>query len=137
MKEQKLAKMREGKARKKKGKAANSEETQENKPETVLNMKSVAGEPQTIFGSDENALLPVRRVVIKDGKPVLEDIEIGTTGDMTRRGNLMVVSNAKPHKVSSMSFRKKNHTKQWNEEETRKFYKVNFNRELSNIGLGY
>jgi len=136
MKEDRLQKMREGKQRKKLERERESESEQqassnpsdpiEKALENINNMTSITNIPQTLFnispGSSGGTFDPVGRIVIKDGKPVVELPE-STRNPPFGRNNLVTLKSDKPKKLSSLSFRKNKHTKHWNSEETRKFYK--------------
>ena len=139
MKEEKLKKMKEGKAKKKLNKNKNKDDEESSKEDTQqsknININTITTQSQKSLNLDSefqdiNAAFPSTRIVFKDGKPVLENIEFPQ--DLMLNSSLTLVQNSKPTKLSSMSFRKKNHTKQWTEEETRKFYKVILSSILMN-----
>jgi len=130
MKEEKLKKMKEGKAKKKQSKTQSKEgEAQKEDEEKSQTIKTGKQESQLLMNlgpefQDINALFPSTQIVFKDGKPVLENTDLGQ--DLASKGSLTLIESTKPAKLTSMSFRKKSHTKQWTEEETRRFYKVLF-----------
>lgn len=77
------------------------------------------------------SLFPAFQVVIKDGKPVIETSNKDQSEMRPEMLRPVLIEHSKPIHVTSMSFKKKNHTKQWTPEETRKFYKVCFTIDLS------
>ena len=65
----------------------------------------------------------VPRIIIKDGKPILDTSNvISNLKDNSKE--LTLADNKKAARVTSMSFRKKNHTEKWSDDETRRFFKV-------------
>lgn len=133
MKEEKLKKMREGKAKKREQRAEGLIQSIE--PEKAIEqlaemMPSVGGKPQALFGLEndfgDKSGVPGMRIVFKDGKPVLDDSQLMNWMDKDKKDKLTLVDDSKSNRLTSMSFRKKNHTKQWSQEETKKLYKVSF-----------
>jgi len=117
MKEEKLRKMREKKAEKRaerlKGTTAEvaALENAANTANTLV--QSI----QPLFNQTELAFAP--QIIFKDGKIVVDNSNL-----TAREEKKLVVAEKKPYKVTSMSFRTKNQTAKWTEEETRKFYKA-------------
>ena len=117
MKEEKLRKMREKKAEKRaerlKGTTAEvaALENAANTANTLV--QSI----QPLFNQTELAFAP--QIIFKDGKIVVDNSNL-----TAREEKKLVVADKKPYKVTSMSFRTKNQTAKWTEEETRKFYKA-------------
>jgi len=117
MKEEKLRKMREKKALKK------IEREKGVTPEVlalenaVNTANSLVQSITPIFNQTELAFAP--QIIFKDGKIVVDNSNL----TVREEKKLTLVENKKPFKLTSMSFRSKNHTAKWTEEETRKFYK--------------
>lgn len=142
MKEEKLKKMREGKAKKREQRAEGLIQSIE--PQKVFEqltevMPSVGGKPQALLGFEsgleDKSEMPGMRIVFKDGKPVLEDNELMDWMNKDRKDKLTLVDESKTQRLTSMSFRKKNHTKQWSPEETRKLYKVSIYGILDGLNI--
>ncbi len=127
MKEEKLRKMKEGKERKKnlKNKTTNNDDEVTQKPEIPSSQDSKLSTSEV---NPENLTVSSMRIVFKDGKPVIENSQEFSTQLSYPENELTLVHEPNYKKLSSMSFRKKNHTKQWTEEETKKFYKVKTNK---------
>ena len=111
MREEKLRKMREKKAQK--------------KLEREKGTTTVTPALENTIRLDFDPLIDVKatntiapKLVFKDGKIVLENAK-----EEHEKG-LIVVDNKKPYKLTSMSFRTKNHSAKWTEEETKRFYKA-------------
>jgi hypothetical protein len=142
MKEEKLKKMREGKAKKREQRAEGLIQSIE--PQKVFEqltefMPSVGGKPQALmsFGNEleDKSGMPGMRIVFKDGKPVLEDNELTDWMHKDRKDKLTLVDDSKTQRLTSMSFRKKNHTKQWSPDETKKLYKVSISGITKNLNV--
>ena len=112
MKAERLQKMRDTKARKKAEK--NKALAIDNQADTVSAVQDI----QSTWVSVAQPLVQTPQIVFRDGKIVLEAPQV-----QIQRPVLQLVENKKPAKLTSMSFRTKNHTPKWTEEETRKFYK--------------
>jgi hypothetical protein len=63
------------------------------------------------------------RIVLRDGKPIIEHNALAIPSFANKTHTLQTVDQ-KPYKLNSMSFRQRNHTAKWTDEETRKFYKA-------------
>ncbi len=117
MKEEKLRKMREKKAEKR---AERLKGTTVEVPaiENAINTaNALALSIQPLFNQTELAFAP--QIIFKDGKIVIDNNTIAP-----REEKKLVIVEKKTKKVTSMSFRTKNQTAKWTEEETRKFYKA-------------
>ena len=112
MKTERLQKMRDTKAKKKAEK--NKVSAIENQDDIVSAVQKV----QSTWVSVAQPLVQTPQIVFRDGKIVLEAPQI-----QIQRAVPQLVENKKPVKLTSMSFRTKNHTPKWTDEETRKFYK--------------
>ena len=62
----------------------------------------------------------IPRIILKDGKSVIEN----PTTEYEEKNQLIEVRN--PERVTSHSFKAREHTDKWTPEENRKFYKVKF-----------
>jgi hypothetical protein len=117
MKAEKLRKMREKKAEKR---AERLKGTTVEVPaiENAVNAaNTLALSIQPLFNQTELALAP--QIIFKDGKIVVDNSNFAP-----REQKKLVIAEKKHYKVTSMSFRTKNQTAKWTEEETRKFYKA-------------
>lgn len=113
MREEKLRKMREKKALKK----------AEREKGTTVEPIPIQDSLITGFESinKENSVSLVPQLIFKDGKIVLDN---SLALREERGGQNLTVVEKKPYKLTSMSFRTKNNTAKWTEEETKKFYKA-------------
>jgi hypothetical protein len=112
MREEKIKKMREKKAQKK----------AEREKGNTVEVKAVEN---VIYNPFNLSLTPLidnnfaPKVIFRDGKVVIENSIM-----REEEQKLVIVENKKPYKLTSMSFRTKNHTAKWTVDETRKFYKA-------------
>jgi hypothetical protein len=115
MREEKTKKMREKKAQKK---------AEREKGTTVKAVENVPAFTPAVNHALNLGLTPLidmdfaPKVIFRDGKVVIEN----TFREEEQK--LVIVENNKPYKLTSMSFRTKNHTAKWTADETRKFYKA-------------
>jgi len=117
MKEDRLQKMREGKQRKKLLRQTQTEQASANPAhqiekalESINNMTSITNIPQTLFNippaSSGRAFDSVGRIVLKDGKPVVELPE-STRIPSFERNNLITLQRDKPKKAQLSLFSEK------------------------------
>jgi Transcription initiation factor TFIIIB, Bdp1 subunit len=125
MKEERLKKMHEKRAEKKALKyqtqqaITNGHDKEPEKTQTVALPIQIESKLDLPGIEDQNLGAP--RLIIKDGKLVVDETSLVQRESDNK---LAVVDNKKPQKLTSMSFRQRNHTEKWTEEETRKFFKV-------------
>jgi len=121
MREEKLRKMREKKALKKAEREKGTTVEIPAVDEPITETKNTLG---INFGPfvDENQMSLAPKIIFKDGKIVVENSDVVLRDG--RNKNLTIQENNKPYKITSMSFRTRNNTAKWTEEETRKFYKA-------------
>ena len=117
--------MREGKARKK----ANGAIESTNIASAISNTSTVPPLEEQKFQllrdlAPVGQPLAISRIVLKDGKPVIEK----STSDVSVYNNQtqLVEVIKKPQHVTSLSFMNRVHTDKWTEQENRKFFKVNY-----------
>jgi hypothetical protein len=117
MKEDRTKKMREKKALKKAERENGTLEVKavENRPAFNHNNTFTFGLAPLI---DHDS---VPQIIFRDGKVVIEN---STLALREEKEKLIIVEDKKAYKLTSMSFRTKNHTPKWTAEETRKFYKA-------------
>jgi len=109
MKEERLKKMHEKKIEKKRSKAMDHSEDSNSKEDTKTTLHSVSSPCKTT--SSELKMM--------NGKIVFEGMN-----DDPKEQNVIVIEDKKPKKLTSMSFKQRNHTEKWTKEETLKFYKA-------------
>jgi len=122
MREEKLRKMREKKALKKAEREKGTTVEMVPVEDPITEIKNTFG---VNFGGniiEENQVSFAPKIVFKDGKIVVDNPSLSLNEE---RGKILtVVNNKKPYKLTSMSFRTKNNTAKWTDEETKKFYKA-------------
>jgi len=129
-KEEKIRKMREGKAKKIMAKALKQGESESaqstlslpsaRKVDSLEEEKKQLAEHPKDNSTTTTSL--ASRIVIVDGKPVIErpTFDLARADDTSRN---KLVQMKKPNRLTSMSFKNRVHTEKWTPEENRKFYK--------------
>src|SRR3712207_2963382 len=118
MKEERLRKMQNKRVEKKalKGQAipaiTNKSENETQNESLAIVKPNGSNHKVTTLGEAFDSQTP--RLIFKDGKLVIDE---GTLVPRDSNHKLTIVENKKPQKLTSMSFRPRNHTEKWTAEE--------------------
>lgn len=90
---------------------------------TSLLNKRLSNESSVLIGVCEQSVSSAPRIIIENGKPVLDTSSMFQL-DKVGNTELLLVENKKSKRITSMSFKTRNYTEKWTAEETTKFFKV-------------
>jgi len=127
MKKDRLEKMQEKRAenrRQRKSALENKDASlpeQSKQPEQQPNAKSIETKP-SILGLDDSFAFDAPRVIMQDGKIVLDNSNPVT--NFKSKNKELTLADKNALKTTSMSFKPRNHTEKWTPEETKKFLKA-------------